>query len=461
MTVPPTTVSARAGSAATRLRGSAGNSSQSCPKVTLEIGVFFDGTLNNEVNSRSRGEGTSYENARTNVSLLKDRYKNGSAYDVRNSCGGAARKYRRLYVEGAGTSAGRSDDRPGTALGMGARGIENRVYEACVAIHRIIEEASPGVEPKEIIMDVFGFSRGAASARYFVNCFRQRFIAYQRFFILPYVAWMPEDRVVRFRFIGIFDTVAAVGIATNDNNGRVNVHLSTAQATRIYHLTAANEYRQNFRLNMNTPGGGSSRSMPGAHSDVGGGYRANGDNVTTRTWTEFSRTQEGINARRAELEMRNRSAPMAADEWQLEGWVYASDPPGTVSFQLGRTVPLFNRFSGITGYQFTVSKKLSRPWVRPGLSRIPLRIMYDQGVAAGVPFLSFPTTEEYAVPGPLADIGQQLIGGGSLTSAQTRRVLHDYAHISGNIEGFQNSMANAPERTYVRVRYPNIPGRAK
>jgi hypothetical protein len=239
------------------------------------------------------------------------------------------------------------------------------------------------------------------------------------------------------------------------------VHLSTAQATRIYHLTAANEYRQNFRLNMNTPGGGSSRSMPGAHSDVGGGYRANGDNVTTRTWTEFSRTQEGINARRAELEMRNRSAPMAADEWQLEGWVYASDPPGTVSFQLGRTVPLFNRFSGITGYQFTVSKKLSRPWVRPGLSRIPLRIMYDQGVAAGVPFLSFPTTEEYAVPGPLADIGQQLIGGGSLTSAQTRRVLHDYAHISGNIEGFQNSMANAPERTYVRVRYPNIPGRAK
>ena len=43
---------------------------QTCPKVVLEIGVFFDGTGNNEQNAQTGGEG-SYANARSNVSLLK------------------------------------------------------------------------------------------------------------------------------------------------------------------------------------------------------------------------------------------------------------------------------------------------------------------------------------------------------------------------------------------------------
>jgi hypothetical protein len=58
----------------------------------------------------------------------------------------------------------------------------------------------------------------------------------------------------------------------------VNVHLKTAQVTgRIYHLVADDEYRVNFRLNRNWPGGGDHQALPGAHSDVGGGYRDPGD----------------------------------------------------------------------------------------------------------------------------------------------------------------------------------------
>jgi len=126
----------------------------------------------------------------------------------------------------------------------------------------MINALSPGVEPREVILDVFGFSRGAAASRYFVNCFRQGFVRYWVNYVLPRYAYLPEGRNVRFRFDGIFDTVAAIGRGTNDRHGDVNVDLSAAQADQIYHLTAQHEYRENFRLN---------------HNILGGGYRDQGD----------------------------------------------------------------------------------------------------------------------------------------------------------------------------------------
>lgn len=462
MTRPPSTVSSRAAAASTGLRGSAGNASQACPRVTLEIGVFFDGTLNNEANARQGGTEGSYANSRTNVSLLKDRYKNGPAYDVRNNCGGYARKYRSLYVQGAGTTSGRGDDLAGKALGLGATGIESRVFDACIQIGNIIRIESPGVEPTEIIMDVFGFSRGAAAARYFVNCFRQGFIMYNRYFVNRDRADLPANRRVRFRFIGVFDTVAAVGIGTNDDNGPVNVHLKTAQATKIFHLTADNEYRQNFRLNKNQPGGGDTRGLPGAHSDIGGGYRGDGDRVVTQNRTETHRTAADAQAARARLEAQNRAQTgPGMDVWRQEGWVDGDEPAGTQTNEIGPTQALYSRLGTITAYQFSVRQVLSRRWVKSGMSRIALRIMYDAAVAQSVPFLSFPTSTEYAVPADIAAIGNKLIAGRALTDAERRILLRNYGHVSSNVDGITNRLANTAEATHVRVKYDNIPGRAK
>jgi Uncharacterized alpha/beta hydrolase domain (DUF2235) len=462
MTRPPATVSARAGSAATQLRGAAGNTSQSCPRVILEIGVFFDGTLNNEVNSGLRGSDTSYTNARSNVSLLKDLYKSRAAHDVRNACGGFARKYRRLYVEGAGTVAGEGDNTTGAALGLGATGIESRVFKACTDIGDIIRIESPGVEPAEIIMDVFGFSRGAASARYFVNCFRQGFILYNRYFINRTRATLPPNRRVRFRFIGIFDTVAAVGIGTNDDNGPVNVHLSTAQATKIFHLTADNEFRRNFRLNNNQPGGGERRRLPGAHSDVGGGYRAQGDESTTRSWIETRSTQAAAQAARAQYEAQNRTQSGAGmDVWRQDGWVDGDEPAGSQRFVLGQIRTIRSALQIPLAYQFSVQHVISRPWVRPGLSRIPLRIMYNAAVAAGVPFLSFPTSVNYTVPPEIAAVGNKLIANTAITAAEKASLLRGFGHVSANVNGVTNTLANAPEPNRTRTVYANLPGQAK
>ena len=465
-------VSGRAAAASQELAGEVGNIARTCPRVTLEIGVFFDGTGNNTANAQAGGGRGSFANARSNVSLLYSLYKSRQEHHIRNSCGGYARKFGRIYKQGIGTRDGWSDawSVTGAAFGMGATGVESRVYEACLDVGRLIRELSPGVEPAEIIMDVFGFSRGAAAARYFVNCFRQGFILYDEYFVNRRRAEVPRGRRVRFRFVGIFDTVAAVGWGDDDANGPVNVHLSTAQAEKIFHLTAADEYRQNFRLNHNldrstrvgnsallTGSGGEARELPGAHSDVGGGYRDAGDTVDTgpsrnnqfRTRAEAQAARDRLTATRPE-----------GGFWLREGWIDGNEPDGGHITHASPIRPVARFGPGgmaVTTYQFSTTPRLHRPWVKIGLSRVALKIMYDKALQQQVPFLAMPTGGEYAIPDELQPVARKLISGQSLTRDEHRRTLHDFGHFSSNV----GSVGMSPERGHVRVIYPNQPGQAR
>lgn len=467
MTTTAADITARADAAASGLSGAAGATTQNCPKVTLEIGVFFDGTLNNAANAGQGSEG-SFANARSNVALLSTLYKTNSRHWVRNSCGGYATKYRMLYMPGIGTTDGESDTSfPGAALGMGATGVEAIVYRACLAIGHAINELSPGIEPEEVVMDVFGFSRGAAAARYFVNCFRQGYVEYWKNFTSLQRASVPKGRRVRFRFIGVFDTVAAIGLGTNKRNGPVNVHMATAQANRIHHLTATHEYRENFRLNHTQPGGGTTQALPGAHSDVGGGYRTPGDEVLLGRGRVsplyHSREMAEYDHRQATEALRRRnSATRAKDEaiWINEGWLNPNETEGGVTQDPG---PLRTRTQRLPGgiqqqiYSFEYGKRLRRPWVQIGLSRIPLRIMYDTAKAEGVPFLSLPGNGEFAIPPALSEVAGKLIAGQRLDQAETRYTLRNFGHVSANA----GSLGMAAESDHVRIVYPNQPGQAK
>lgn len=476
MAVAPSRITATADAAGTGLRGQAGNISRSCPAVKLNIGVFFDGTGNNASNAESPGRSASYKTAKSNVALLIPLYKSGSAYDRENSCGSIGTKYASLYVEGIGTTASWSDwwpsNRVGAATGLGLTGVEARVYSACLEIGRMVNRMSPGVEPSEIILDVFGFSRGAAAARYFVNCFRQGFIAYWMLYALPRYAYLPEGRNVRFRFVGVFDTVAAIGVATNENNGAVNVHLSSTQADDIYHLTAKHEYRTNFRLNHNTPGGGDTRELLGAHSDVGGGYRGDGD----KTRVEPSRTRVFFDRASAEAAHRVDTARAAAARntaesfWVQDGWIAPNEPTGglvNAPSAIRRVVVNDRRGGSFVRFTYTTGAILDRDWVRVGLSRIPLRIMYDRAVAAGVPFLSFPSgtgAEEYTVPRDLADLAGSFATGGALPSAANqRRILHKFGHVSADLDkiGMGPQTGSGAQRMWHRTIYPNDASKAK
>ncbi|MCU0912881.1 MAG: DUF2235 domain-containing protein [Rhodobacteraceae bacterium] len=442
--------------------------------MTLEIGVFFDGTGNNTANAQAGGGGGSFANARSNVSLLYSLYKSRQEHHIRNSCGGYARKFGRIYKQGIGTRDGWSDawSVTGAGLGMGATGVESRVYDACLDVGRMIRDLSPGVEPTEIIMDVFGFSRGAAAARYFVNCFRQGFIMYDQYFVNRRRAAVPRGRRVRFRFVGIFDTVAAVGWGDDDDNGPVNVHLSTAQAEKIFHLTAADEYRKNFRLNHNldrtsrvgnaallSGSGGEARELPGAHSDVGGGYRDAGDTVDigpSRVRTYNSRAE--AQAARDRLTAPSRGEDAAF--FLREGWINGTETDGGVR-HVASPVRLIEHYSAggepVSIYQFASTPQLHRPWVQIGLSRVALKIMYDKARAQQVPFLALPTGGQYEIPAGLRPVAQKLIAGQTLTADEHRRTLHDFGHLSANA----GSIGMEADRNYVRVIYANQPGQAR
>ncbi|MBE0392328.1 phospholipase effector Tle1 domain-containing protein [Flavobacterium sp. PL002] len=79
-----------------------------------------------------------------------------------------------IYVEGMGTSEedshNRQDSQDGFAFGAGTTGIRARVRLACERVAKHVELAKKGNKKvTQITFDVFGFSRGAASARNFVH----------------------------------------------------------------------------------------------------------------------------------------------------------------------------------------------------------------------------------------------------------------------------------------------------
>ena len=153
------------------------------------------------------------------------------------------------------------------------------------AIEKAGKEKRKTSKVRKIILYVFGFSRGAAEARSFVNR-------------LSRLSGSSPEQLkfggidVEVKFMGIFDTVASVGmvdIKSFRGNGilprwfgsLVDGHWSWASPEnlvvpdniRCVHYIAGNEARACFPLTMTEHQGNHTLKLyPGAHSDVGGGY---------------------------------------------------------------------------------------------------------------------------------------------------------------------------------------------
>ncbi|ARC89603.1 phospholipase effector Tle1 domain-containing protein [Rhodovulum sp. MB263] len=457
--------------ASTISSGGVGNISQSCPKVILELGVFFDGTLNNRYNviAQSR-EDASYQNALSNPALLYDRYKNGPVHDEPKSESGNARSFRAIYVEGPGSTRGEEDDMTGYAFGQGRKsGVETRVLWGFKQVRQQIGLMGGPPALEKVVIDVFGFSRGAAAARHFVNSIRAGRAVYDPWGIGDYEETLPRGLTVELRFVGIFDTVAAIGTATDDDNDPLNIHLRSDQVThRIYHLTAGDEYRRNFRLNRNLPGGGDSFELPGAHSDVGGGYRDPGDLAPLESTRRrmFSSREEAEAARSAELpddfaELRQI--------FVREGWISPDETEGGVVRDLSpieeSVVVVRYGLETFRRHLFSYDERifLDRPWVQLGLSRIALHMMHEAAAdhVEGA-LLDLPTeNEDYRIPEALGPY-EARIRSGSLTGQERAFVLRNFGHVSmkGGASLSGERLGHAPEEDHVRIEYPNRPGLA-
>lgn len=144
-----------------------------------------------------------------------------------------------------------------------------------------LQAALKGRKPQltQINLSVFGFSRGATEARAFVNWLYQ--VCEQE-----NGGWHFAGIPLRTQFLGIFDTVASVGIAQlfPDSlpatghmawaDGNLAIHPAVEQCV---HYVAGHEVRACFPLDTvrrgnSYPGNAVEVMYPGSHSDVGGGY---------------------------------------------------------------------------------------------------------------------------------------------------------------------------------------------
>lgn len=166
-------------------------------------------------------------------------------------------------------------------IGVGNRALTS-VYgklSAALAIRepkKILEEATKDLEeyyrPGDTLY-IFGFSRGAAIARWFAQRIYEQGVLVQGSREHPNV-----------RFLGVWDTVAAFGGPNMDTSRQPSTTELTEKSGRIapnieeaYHLVSIDDPRIAFRPTLM---GAEERVteiwFPGIHSDVGGGYLEDG-----------------------------------------------------------------------------------------------------------------------------------------------------------------------------------------
>ncbi|MEX0444896.1 DUF2235 domain-containing protein [Xenorhabdus sp. SGI246] len=270
--------------------------------ITLTIGVFFDGTGNNTENINERllclpkatetnqqamscsfnqfglpGDTSriSYDGYYTNVHFLHEIYKQEEIDDSSHQT--------KVYIEGIGTQAGKSDSVVGYGLGIGETGVHAKTEMAIQKIKVEISEALKKIQSnvKCLQFDIIGFSRGAAAARHFANRVFNCDPILEQALTDCFDQYRYLDKSLyptgKNRFLGIFDTVAAIGTLGNGLNphsadtGNIDIRLPAGIAEHVFQITAMNECRYNFSLNSITPDY-PELIFPGVHSDIGGGY---------------------------------------------------------------------------------------------------------------------------------------------------------------------------------------------
>lgn len=463
--------------------------------IALRIGVFFDGTGNNASNAAAglicgahhpiapkdipascqpymSNPDSSYGNDVSNVKKLSD------LYDVpRAAEGPGARKkaFGMVYVEGIGTRSGEEDSTLGAGAGRGETGVAGRVQSSFASIsQRITEvlEKNPGCEITSLTFDTFGFSRGAAAARHFANeivrgkqgplgdVLRSNSDAFSQTFVDQY----KSD--INMGFIGLFDTVPSIAGWSNLGNIKssiatgIRLYLDRRFFTDVVQLVARDECRGNFALSRVAPDH-AEIVLPGVHSDIGGGYLEDAEECVLVS--PMQTLEVSIHTDVATTSIY-QDAVAVKNKWLARGWpsemLEIVTPPALLipNSSQDRMSPQVKRIYAAV--------QLKRP-VSGMLSRVHLRVMYQQAKAKGVRFQEIPETAEFAIPEELQALCDRFVSGDYTTTPQEEQMLRlKYIHTSANWNhplgrrdgsGLRAVYINAPTSDSVRVRHPHVP----
>ncbi len=447
--------------------------------ITLTIGVFFDGTGNNAINTDNmmkaciaeryqlddidagailgqcarEGMGvsgvgaTSYLGYYTNVHWLQTLYrKDISEHDVTIQ--------KAIYIDGIGTEAGKPDSMLGQGLGISDTGVIAKTNKAVASlagnIQEVLQEIRLRQSDYELVItslqfDIFGFSRGAAASRHFAN----RVHSEDSLIINAIRDGMQGTTFKgapagKTRFIGIFDTVAAIGTPFNGLNphsadtGEVNLVLRPGVADKVFHITAANECRFNFALNSVKPAW-PELSLPGAHSDIGGGYlpaveenlflsRPETDTVPLRQPGEQTRGYYQTTKQMEKLDAYPTVAPvMRTSEISAETWSDDRMPPDRYG------EPQKRSYAALT---------LRNRIVKNDWSKVALRVMYAAAQEAGVMFDEIQEDDNFNLPDELKSFCAKAVEMGKavrtsqpfsvFSKEETEIITQRYVHCSAN-----------------------------
>jgi len=407
--------------------------------VHLVAGLFTDGTLNNADNTEtfrkrllvecvdplkedpSRTEecrtrlamrlGESYANGPTNVVKLFDLYREQK--DIR-----AGRKTLTIkaYEPGAGTKSGEEDSILGAATGLGETGVPEQVTKLFRAIAEIAKVRLGGEVVSELTVDLFGFSRGAAAARHaaqqilkgadgqLANAFRSQGLNW------------PDT--VNVRFVGLFDTVAGIFnfsnldlSAGNDQNSPLELYLDPEKVGHVVHLVAADEKRVNFALNSVKSTDGSLPAnfreiiLPGAHSDIGGGYP---DLHTEELLLHPTLIIRGSETRWPRQTMEWDTLESLRKTVESENWIGPHSLP--LSDGTRAAIELEEKVDGhpLPHGRVELSLRMRRR-VRGEYSRLGLRLMHQLASDLGIPVDEVDETDPaMAIPDELSSIFERL-----------------------------------------------------
>lgn len=464
-------------------------------RITLRIGVFFDGTGNNLFNAatgaacRAEEQGfstdqassiarhcqafmfsqdSSYANADTNIVRLYRLYQDDTQRAVEQDEKSAAIP---VYIEGIGTRAGQPDSALSMGMGLGTSGVLGCVQTFPVAFgdrYDQFKRINPNVVVEAIKFDVFGFSRGAAAARHFANEVLKAGGGIAATGLAECFSW--QSAKVRLNFIGLFDTVTAVAdprrgdfTPTNIANPGVNLYLPAGCADKVVHLVAHNEYRRNFALTSVLPQH-QEITLPGAHADLGGGYAPEMTERLLLTRPRVSRERYGTDSQAA---LSYRQAQLELARLQQAPWF---DPSSTtLRIETWRhNVPRIR--SELPATDVTAAIRLERR-VRGELSLVYLRVMHRIAVANGVLLSAIDEADpELRLPDELLDIAAKLQASAQgaplrMGQAEARLLFGHYVHLSAHWNALLGKdlsdlgifFINAPTATGRRNVYPNRP----
>jgi len=415
---------------------------------------------------------SSYGNDASNVKKLSDLYY---APQKAEGEGLQKRAFRSLYIEGIGTQSGEKDSLMGQGTGRGETGVAGRVQLSFSQIEQRISDVldiHPGSEISSLTFDTFGFSRGAAAARHFANeivrgaqgplgdVLRSNPRAFSSNFIDQYKSG------INMGFIGLFDTVPSIAGWSNLGNIKspvatgIKLYLDRRFFTDVVQLVARDENRANFALSRIKPAF-PEITVPGVHSDVGGGYLAEAQERVLVSPMQV--LEVPINTDVATTSIY-RDAANVKSQWLAKGWPSefleivtpaASEVPQTQQDRLG---PGRKRVYA--------ALQLKRP-VSGKLSLIYLRVMHQLAKEKGVRFDDVQDTFEFAVPQELQVLCDRFVAGDYSTTPQEERLLKlKYIHTSANWNhplgrndgsGLRAVYINAPTQDAIRVQHPHVP----